>query len=56
VHLRRGNAALARNLPADEHWTLPAYARYEREREPARQADLVVLADHPDRPAVRRGR
>ena len=56
VHLRMGDAALARNLPADEHWTLPAYARYEREREPARQADLVVLADHPDRPAVRRGR
>ena len=36
VHLRMSGAALARNLPAAEHWTLPAYARYDREREPAR--------------------
>ena len=28
VHLRMGERALARLLPPDEHWTLPAYARY----------------------------
>ena len=54
VHLRMGGAALRRYLPPDEHWTLPAYARYEDERDPAGAADLLVLADHPDRPAVRR--
>ena len=47
-------AALARRLPADLAWTLPAYARYETEHAPADEADLLVLADHPDRPAVRR--
>ena len=54
VHLRMSEKALARQLPADEAWTLPAYARYEAERAPAEEADLLVLADHPDRPAVRR--
>lgn len=54
VHLHMGSAALARRTPDDERWTLPAHARYAAERDPAGQADLVVLADHPDRPAVRR--
>jgi hypothetical protein len=54
VHLRMSPAALARTLPADEAWTLPAYARYETEHAPADEADLLVLTDHPDRPAVRR--
>lgn len=54
VHLRMGEAALARRLPPEEAWTLPAYARYEAENAPADEADLLVLADHPDRPAVRR--
>jgi hypothetical protein len=54
VHLRMSNAALARTLPEDEHWTLPAYARYADERAPEEEADLLVLSDHPDRPAVRR--
>jgi hypothetical protein len=54
VHLRMSGAALARTLPAAEHWTLPAYARYESERHPADEADLLVMADHPDRPALRR--
>ncbi len=49
VHLRMAPAALARTLPAELRWTLPAYDRYG---EPV--ADLLVLADHPDRPAVRR--
>jgi hypothetical protein len=51
VHLRMGAAARARTLPA---WQLPAYERYERERDPGSVADLLVLSDHPDRPAVRR--
>jgi hypothetical protein len=51
VHLRMGAAALARNLPDDAQWTLPAHARYEGER--VGDVDLLVLADHPDRPAVK---
>lgn len=54
VHLQMGPAALARRLPDGELWTLPAYARYAAERDPAGAADLLVLADHPERPAVRR--
>ncbi|MHA6628980.1 uridine kinase [Pseudonocardia sichuanensis] len=54
VHLRMSDAALARTLSPTEHWTLPAYTRYEDERHPSEEADLVVLSDHPDRPAVRR--
>jgi hypothetical protein len=54
VHLRMTDAALARTLPDDERWTLPAYTRYAEERTPETEADLVVLADHPTRPALRR--
>ncbi len=54
VHLRMSGAALARQTPEAEHWTLAAYARYDRERDPAGAADLLVLADHPTRPAIRR--
>jgi hypothetical protein len=54
VHLRMTSAALSRTIPEDERWTLPAYARYADERAPEAEADLVVLSDHPDRPAVRR--
>jgi hypothetical protein len=53
VHLRMSPAALARTLPEDERWTLPAYARYAAERTPEAAADLVVLSDHPTRPAIR---
>ncbi|GAA5124233.1 nucleoside/nucleotide kinase family protein [Pseudonocardia adelaidensis] len=54
VHLEMSAAALSRTLPDDERWTLPAYGRYAEERTPEAEADLVVLSDHPDRPAVRR--
>jgi len=54
VHLRMSTAALARTIPDDERWTLPAYARYAAERTPESEADLLVLSDHPDRPALRR--
>lgn len=52
VHLWLSPAALARKIAPEEEWTLPAYARYEREVEPSRTADLVVRVDHPDRPAL----
>lgn len=54
VHLRMTGAALARTLPDADRWTLPAYARYADERAPDTLADLLVLSDHPDRPALRR--
>lgn len=50
VQLRMAAPALARALPEDLRWTLPAYADHDRS-----SADLVVLADRPDRPAVKRG-
>ena len=53
VHLRMAAAALARTLPEDERWTLPAFARYEQEGNPMEQADVLVMADHPDRRALR---
>ncbi|MFI7465576.1 uridine kinase [Nonomuraea sp. NPDC049646] len=52
VHVWLSAAALARRTPQDERWRLPAYERYEREARPQRTADVVVRADHPDRPAV----
>jgi len=54
VHLRMSAGQLGRRLAAEERWTLPAWARYEEKHHPADEADLLVLADHPDRPAVRR--
>jgi hypothetical protein len=52
VHLALSPAALARGTPEAEAWTLPAYARYADEVDPPAVADLVVRADHPDRPAL----
>jgi len=52
VHLRVASAARRRLVPADQAWTLPAYDRYDDEVDPASLADAVVLADHPDRPAL----
>jgi hypothetical protein len=54
VHLRMTEKALARRLPDEQRWTLPAYTRYAMENTPEENANLVVLADHPDRPAIRR--
>jgi len=54
VHLRMTAKALARRLPDEQRWTLPAYTRYAMENTPEENANLVVLADHPDRPAIRR--
>ncbi|MQA98660.1 MAG: uridine kinase [Streptosporangiales bacterium] len=52
VHLWLSPAALERRTPAEEHWRLPAYARYERETGPENAADVVIRADHPARPAL----
>jgi hypothetical protein len=52
VHLDLTAAALARLTPADDAWTLPAYARYAAEVQPASFADVVVRCDHPARPAL----
>lgn len=53
VHLHMGRAALARRTPEDERWTLPVFDRYSRERDPSDAADVLVMADHPERPAMR---
>jgi hypothetical protein len=52
VHLALSPTVLQRRTPPDEAWTLPAYARYAAEVDPPAVADLVVRADHPDRPAL----
>ena len=52
VHLRVGPAARRRRIPPESAWELPVYDRYDDEVDPAALADAVVLADHPDRPAL----
>ncbi len=52
IHLVLSPAALARRTAVEEHWTLPAYARYDAEVGPASFADLVVRLDDPRHPAV----
>jgi hypothetical protein len=52
VHLELSPAALARRTPAADRWTLPAYARYTEEVDPAAFADVVVRLDDPRRPAM----
>jgi hypothetical protein len=55
VHVRMSPAARRRRTPDEQAWELPAFDRYDREVDPAALADAVVLADHPDRPALVRG-
>jgi len=52
LHLRMSPAARRRLTPDDRSWELPAFDRYDAEVDPAALADAVVLADHPDRPAL----
>ena len=52
VHLHLSEGALRRRTPAGEDWTLPAYHEYARQVRPAATADVVLLVDHPDRPAL----
>ncbi|MFP5021143.1 nucleoside/nucleotide kinase family protein [Pseudonocardia phyllosphaerae] len=53
VHLRMSPAALRRRLDDSLTWTAPAYDRYEAEGDPGAYADVLVTADHPERPALR---
>jgi hypothetical protein len=52
IHLELSAAALARRTDPEESWTLPAYARYAEEVDPASLADMVVRLDDPRRPAL----
>jgi hypothetical protein len=52
VHLELSAAALDRRTAPEERWTLPAYARYGDEVDPASFADVVVRLDDPRRPAL----
>jgi hypothetical protein len=52
VHLRMSPAARRRRTPTAQAWELPAFDRYDDEVDPVSLADAVVLADHPDRPAL----
>ncbi|WP_035849588.1 nucleoside/nucleotide kinase family protein [Kitasatospora azatica] len=51
VHLRMSAPALARRTPGADQWTLPAFARYESQVQPAEAADILVRADDPNHPA-----
>ncbi|MER5935432.1 uridine kinase [Streptomyces sp. NPDC002054] len=51
AHIALSPAALARRTDESEHWTLPAFARYEAETGPAEAADTLIRADDPRRPA-----
>jgi hypothetical protein len=51
VHLHLSPAALARRTPETDHWTLPAFARYDNELHPAQIADILIHTDDPRRPA-----
>jgi hypothetical protein len=52
VHLELSAAALDRRTEPELRWTLPAYARYGDEVDPAAFADVVVRLDDPRRPAL----
>lgn len=51
VHVLLSSGALRRRTPESEHWTLPAFERYEHEIDPAATADVLVRADDPRHPA-----
>ncbi|WP_089157857.1 uridine kinase [Micromonospora sp. NBS 11-29] len=52
VHLVLSPAALARRTDPAARWTLPAFARYAEEVDPASFADVVVRVDDPRHPAL----
>lgn len=54
VHFDLSAAALARRMPPELAWTLPAYVRYAEEVNPARLADIVVRVNDPAHPALMR--
>lgn len=52
VHLTASAAALARRTPEADAWTLPVFARYDREAKPVTRADVVVRVEDPRHPAL----
>jgi hypothetical protein len=52
IHLEVSAAALARRTGPEQRWTLPAFARYRAEVDPAAFADVVVRLDDPRHPAL----
>jgi hypothetical protein len=52
VHLELSAAALDRRTDPELRWTLPAFARYGHEVDPASFADVVVRVDDPRHPAL----
>jgi len=52
VHLALSPAALARRTPDADRWTLPAFARYDRDTDPTSLADLTIRTDDPRHPAL----
>lgn len=52
VYLEMSSAALARRTDPTVAWTLPAYARYAEEVDPASFADVVVRMNDPRHPAL----
>lgn len=52
VHLQLSPAALLRQTPPDERWTMPAFARYQAEVSPEAVADVVLRMDDPRHPAL----
>jgi uridine kinase len=52
VHLDLSAAALDRRTEPELRWTLPAFARYGHEVDPASFADVVVRVDDPRHPAL----
>jgi hypothetical protein len=55
VHLHLSAAALQRRTEPDQRWTLPAFARYGAEVDPAAFADVVLRMDDPRHPAMVEG-
>jgi len=53
VHVLLSPGALRRRTPESDHWTLPAYERYEAETDPSGTADVLVRTDDPRHPAWR---
>lgn len=51
VHVLLSPGALRRRTPESEHWTIPAFERYEAETDPGAAADVLIRADDPRHPA-----
>jgi hypothetical protein len=52
IHCVQSAAALARRIPDEWRWTLPAFDRYAAEVQPELFADVVLRMDDPAHPAL----